>query len=631
MMRLCLILFWSCWLSGLAWAYPGERTALPVLTLTEARFIQDESPQPPALDDPRWRALVLPHFWREEAVEGHLGGWYQLRIPDDQGQQVLGNDAVQGVYLWRLHMNAAVWFNGTYIGDGGNMQPPVARNWNRPLYFTLPARLWQTENNVLLIRLMASPGYGLMVPPDLGPDSALRPAYDLRLLLQIDVSKALALLLAVVGAFMLGLWWQRRNDAAYLWFGLSCLCWAWLSAYLFVQQPPFSGEVFRWMAHSAADGWMACLAVFTFRYLREAHPRLEKLVLAVPSLASFSALLCLDAPLILFNIFRTSHAFSLLVGLGLCGYTLYRWFGQHGRDKKPEAMLLALTLGAIVLSGLHDWVLELPWEWATPEARIRMMREQFFMISYAAPLAFLFLTGHLVKRFVQAMNDLEALRDDLEVRVEAGRQALQQSFMQQRELERSQAAAEERERIYRDLHDDIGAKLLALVIGAENRLKADLARSALQDLRDVVSRSARGDTPLEHLCADWRAEIEQRLEEAEISLDWHQPDSLPNPVVRAGDALHLSRILREAITNAVKHGAGGHIRIEIGLDGQMLEVAVEDSGHGFVEVQGKLGRGLNNMRFRAEQLGGQIRWERSILGGCRVLLSIPGHRFIMPD
>ena len=53
----------------------------------------------------------------------------------------------------------------------------------------------------------------------------------------------------------------------------------------------------------------------------------------------------------------------------------------------------------------------------------------------------------------------------------------------------AEAIAAERERIYSDLHDDIGAKLLGLIHSAPNPLQADSARAILQDLRDVVTRS----------------------------------------------------------------------------------------------------------------------------------------------
>ena len=93
----------------------------------------------------------------------------------------------------------------------------------------------------------------------------------------------------------------------------------------------------------------------------------------------------------------------------------------------------------------------------------------------------------------------------LEERVAAAQQSLEASFDERRALEISHAAASERERIYRDLNDDVGAKLLGLAISAQRAdlpREADMARSALQDLRDVVSRSAQPSTPLGDLVAD---------------------------------------------------------------------------------------------------------------------------------
>lgn len=71
----------------------------------------------------------------------------------------------------------------------------------------------------------------------------------------------------------------------------------------------------------------------------------------------------------------------------------------------------------------------------------------------------------------------------------AAQQQQERSASQQQS--RVEAAAEERERIYADLHDDIGAKLLSLVYQAEQPAQADLARSILQE--SVMWSHARAD------------------------------------------------------------------------------------------------------------------------------------------
>ena len=86
-------------------------------------------------------------------------------------------------------------------------------------------------------------------------------------------------------------------------------------------------------------------------------------------------------------------------------------------------------------------------------------------------------------------------------RVEQKHAQLQASYARMGELEKEHAVTEERERIYRDLHDDVGAKLLSLVYRAQRPEDADLARSALRDLREVVSCTGADRFSLEEAAA----------------------------------------------------------------------------------------------------------------------------------
>ena len=187
---------------------------------------------------------------------------------------------------------------------------------------------------------------------------------------------------------------------------------------------------------------------------------------------------------------------------------------------------------------------------------------------------------------------------------------------------REQAAVQERERIYSDLHDDLGAKLLTLVYRAESPVQADLARAILQDLRDVVTRSRGTPGTLVDVLADIRAEAVQRLAAVGIGLDWDEPDDLPDPLLDTGHALHLHRIVREAISNTIRHAQARHLRIRArARDGQLL-LELTDDGSG-VSSEVSLGSGMRNMRTRAVVLDGQIDWVEGTQGGAKVLLRMP--------
>ena len=215
------------------------------------------------------------------------------------------------------------------------------------------------------------------------------------------------------------------------------------------------------------------------------------------------------------------------------------------------------------------------------------------------------------------------------LRLRAARTALhsaqaetQQRLQQELARSRLQAAAEERERIYADLHDDLGARLLQLVYAASDVRQADLARSALQDLRDVVTRSRGEAGSLEHVLDDIRREAAQRLAAAGIELAWEAPEALPAVEIEPARALHLYRIVREAISNAVRHAEAKRLRVRVRVGAAQLDLELTDDGSAGPPTAPS-GSGMRNMQARADQLQGAIHWLPGTLGGTKVLLSVP--------
>ena len=193
-------------------------------------------------------------------------------------------------------------------------------------------------------------------------------------------------------------------------------------------------------------------------------------------------------------------------------------------------------------------------------------------------------------------------------------------------LELEAALSTERERIYSDLHDDVGAKLLDLIYRAENPENAALARSALKDLRDVVSR-ARGEPPsLLEALSEMEVEARTRLEAAEISLNWRQDDDIAERRLDAAQHLHLFRIVREAISNVIRHAQAHALSVRLAVVAQILRIEIKDDGVGMLGDGQSDGRGKSNMRKRADELAGHITWRDGTLGGTRVLLSLPLER-----
>jgi signal transduction histidine kinase len=188
----------------------------------------------------------------------------------------------------------------------------------------------------------------------------------------------------------------------------------------------------------------------------------------------------------------------------------------------------------------------------------------------------------------------------------------------------SDAAAEERRRLLADLHDDIGAKLTTLVHALDDPQQADLVRSVVQDFRDIVSRTHQDACTLLEALGQMREETERRLDAVGGTMNWQQVSDLPDPVLDEAQVLHLFRIAREAITNALRHGQATHIRVRVRAVGEHLLLDLTDDGPGLrPQTPPGLGRGTSSMRDRAHQLSGTIDWEPGTLGGTKVILEFP--------
>jgi two-component system sensor histidine kinase DesK len=198
------------------------------------------------------------------------------------------------------------------------------------------------------------------------------------------------------------------------------------------------------------------------------------------------------------------------------------------------------------------------------------------------------------------------------------------------ELKRANAEIEqltkvaERERIARDLHDVLGHTLSLIT------LKSELARK-LMDRDPIQARNEIYDVELtaRQALADVRqaiggyrskglaAEIKQAaamLETAGVRADVRSSQvELP-----AAKESVLALVLREAVTNVVRHARASHCRVEFGRVNGHCRLEICDDGRGGPAVEGN---GLRGMRERVESLGGSL--EHDMTRGTRLLIELP--------
>ncbi|MFN4286961.1 MAG: sensor histidine kinase [Brevundimonas sp.] len=192
--------------------------------------------------------------------------------------------------------------------------------------------------------------------------------------------------------------------------------------------------------------------------------------------------------------------------------------------------------------------------------------------------------------------------------------------------------SEERARIARDIHDNLGAQLLKALHTPEGERKDAVLRETLAEMHEVINDAQGVEAPLANILADLRAETADRLEPHAIALDWQVRIEPGARLGRAG--VHAVRaVIREAVSNTIKHAQAKRLALSLHLDADALTLIMSDDGRGFggcgrgpAPGRGASGgNGLGNMRSRVEAQGGAMA-VHSDDGGTRISARIPSER-----
>jgi signal transduction histidine kinase len=204
------------------------------------------------------------------------------------------------------------------------------------------------------------------------------------------------------------------------------------------------------------------------------------------------------------------------------------------------------------------------------------------------------------------------------------------------------AAAEERLRIVRDLHDILGHSFSVMVVqaGVAERLLdtapeqarqavteiAETGRESLAEMRRLLgvlrtdeTKPPREPTPA---LADLPALVARiRAAGLDVHLDTHHLPIGLSP----GIELAAYRIVQESLTNCLKHAAASSARVRVDVTDDQLVVEVTDDGHGPEGNEGpdSTGHGLNGMQERVAFYGGRLTAGPVAPGGYRVHAEVP--------
>lgn len=170
-------------------------------------------------------------------------------------------------------------------------------------------------------------------------------------------------------------------------------------------------------------------------------------------------------------------------------------------------------------------------------------------------------------------------------------------------------ATEERQRIARDLHDDVAARMLTLIHTVKDEQTIALSRSILKSLRNsIYTLDNKSTASILDAITDVRSEIQDRLNSIGMQLIWHQSDNLEGLSFTPRQHINLNRMLHEITTNVIRHADAQFMEVIIDLQQLQLTVEASDNGQGFDVKNCIPGKGLNNIKTRAQELNGSASW-----------------------
>jgi two-component system sensor histidine kinase DesK len=195
--------------------------------------------------------------------------------------------------------------------------------------------------------------------------------------------------------------------------------------------------------------------------------------------------------------------------------------------------------------------------------------------------------------------------------------------MAQEEIEQLAKLAE-RERIARDLHDVLGHTLSVIVLKSElaGRLFSRNPERAEAEIKDVEQIARKALSEVREAIRGYRAEgLAAEIRRAHSVLDAAgvtlQYDEIPLALSPTEESV-LSLVLREAVTNIVRHAQASHCVLRFQEKNGQTELVVEDNGRGGVREDGN---GVRGMRERIEALGGHFAVDAT--HGTRLTIQLP--------
>ena len=199
-------------------------------------------------------------------------------------------------------------------------------------------------------------------------------------------------------------------------------------------------------------------------------------------------------------------------------------------------------------------------------------------------------------------------------------------------LQRRRILKKLKTRITRDLHDEVGSNLGSITLAARRMQRAGataadlsdlslMTREASASLRDVVWVVDQSIIRLPALLRKMAERAERVLSDVELTVELDS--DCPNREVPLTFKRHLMMFFKEAVHNCARHSNATQVWMNLSAGTERLEIVLRDNGCGFDPAEKRDGWGVDSMRKRASELGGEMDLQSEPGKGTTVTLTVP--------
>ncbi|MEO8024569.1 sensor histidine kinase [Polaromonas sp.] len=610
-----------------ATAQPGP---YPVIHYTTAQMLEAPGPAGPleavvdadALGTP-WREVALPYAFARQIIP--QGGtprvttrWFRVQV---SGMDQPGDTAHFYLKRWQTAGQLAVYADGRLVFR--SLGSPAWNLFRHPgVFIALNQSARMAAPTDILVRMDSLQGAGGGLSSFyVGNTQALLSHYTVREWLEYQLPFMSSAAFLVIGIFCFFVWLWRRKDPLYLLlaaFSVLQVLRRW-HFHTGLERLPVSDAWFGWITLNALSWQIMIVHAFLLLLHRRPMPRLTWTLLALtsvftvctlPGVLPLPALVLLRPALQLLQI----SLVLIVIGVGL-------WHSV--RSRSLDGVLLSGSNCVALGFGIYDWL----------KAQQLIDMEWFYLTPYGATLLLATFMFIMLRRYVQAIGEVEQMNASLEQRLKGREAELAQSYERLRKVEHEHMLSSERQRMMQDMHDGLGSSLTSAIRSVEHGAMSDaevtqVLKDCMDDLKLAIDSMEPAEADLLLLLATLRFRLAPRIKSAGVSLVWEVQELPALDWLDPSAALHILRIVQESVANILRHTRATEIRVSTATEGAGVQVIIEDNGQGF-DVENALneatGRGLSNQQRRAQAIDGTVAWT-SGPAGTRFTLWLPLQR-----